>query len=536
MGADEKAATRFEREARSMARLSHPNVVDVIEVGEEDGTHYFAMQFIDGRPLDAIIRTEGALPPERVAEVGAQVAEALAHAHEAAVIHRDVKPGNIMIDSSGRAIVTDFGIAKAAMGDGSSTTMTALTQGPIGSPAYMSPEVLKGNPVDGRADLYGLGVVLYEMATGRVPFSAATPYQIATQRLTQDPPTPRTFRADLPEWLESIILRALSKEPADRFGTAENMASALREQRVEQLTSTGTFQQSEAVSESQPGAHPASESQPSSRAPQFAWALAGAGLALLIAAVVIFTINGRTDDDGDPPIPRVTVPGVTSMSLADAQQELQEAGFVLSTSDERHDSSPPGTVIAQQPIGGSSTGEGTTVRLTVSLGPEVVEIGEQIESLYRRVDRILSRHKASNQPWEEWKKIHGSGSGSWHQYVMRNYEDLIASDNSIASAYRESEREARAINVSGDAPGSFSNMLEILADGCYWGAERCRLSADLIRREVDGEDPSWGRNTPYGRAKRQHEDLLGNTGPVGGRAEAQHDNYFYPDLQRLRQR
>jgi len=179
MAQSETSAERFHREALSMARLSHPNIVDVIEVGEEDGTQYFAMQLVEGGSLSDLIRERGSLSSERAADLAAQIADALDHAHANGIIHRDIKPDNILLNAHGRAVVTDFGIAKM-------TEVSQLTQtgSAIGTPDYMPPEVLRGNPLDGRADIYSLGVVLFQMITGRAPFTATTPFDVASKHLT----------------------------------------------------------------------------------------------------------------------------------------------------------------------------------------------------------------------------------------------------------------------------------------------------------------------------------------------------------------
>ncbi len=214
-------AERFEAEARSMARLSHPAIASVYLVGEEEGSPFFAMQLLPGGTLEDRIRS-GALSPEQAVSLAVRVAEGLDHAHSSGVIHRDIKPANILFDAQGQPVVTDFGIAKAA--DNVKLTATGMA---VGTPQYMAPEQAKGNPSDHRADIYALGCVLYEMVCGRPPFSGETPVSIAVKHISEPPPPPRSFRADVPDWLESIILKALAKEPSDRFSTAADMARAL---------------------------------------------------------------------------------------------------------------------------------------------------------------------------------------------------------------------------------------------------------------------------------------------------------------------
>ena len=223
LAADPRARQRFLDEAHNMARLSHPNIVQVIEVGEQDGTYYFAMAYIEGQTLAEVLAAQPRLPYAQAAELVAQLAEALGHAHSRGVVHRDIKPGNILIEPSGRPVITDFGIAK--VGEGSGLTMTG---GTIGTPEFMSPEQAQGNPIDGRSDLYSLGVVLYYMTTGYVPFGGATPVAVGLKHVSEPPRDPRALAADYPEWLSELIARALAKQPYERFETGEQMAAALR--------------------------------------------------------------------------------------------------------------------------------------------------------------------------------------------------------------------------------------------------------------------------------------------------------------------
>src|ERR1700736_42893 len=172
---DRSFVERFRREAQAAANLSHPNIVPVFDWGEDTGTYFIVMEFIDGRPLSSILKTAGPLSAERTADVGAHVAAALGYAHKHGVIHRDVKPGNVLITDEGQVKVTDFGIARAANAEQNLTQTGAV----MGTATYFSPEQAQGTTVDGRTDIYSLGVVLYELVTGRPPFSGDNPVTIA---------------------------------------------------------------------------------------------------------------------------------------------------------------------------------------------------------------------------------------------------------------------------------------------------------------------------------------------------------------------
>jgi len=227
-------AERFRAEAQRMARLAHPYIAKVYAVGEEAGAQFFAMEYLSGGSLEQRLQY-GPLTVDEAAAIAIYVAEALDYAHQTGIVHRDIKPANIMFDGTGRVVVTDFGIAKAADDVHLTATGTAL-----GTPEYMAPEQARGNPIDGRADIYALGVVLYEMVCGRPPFVADTPIATAMKHLTEAPPSPRAFQPNVPEWLEAIIGKALAKDPTHRFATAGEMAAALRYVTAAQASATTT--------------------------------------------------------------------------------------------------------------------------------------------------------------------------------------------------------------------------------------------------------------------------------------------------------
>jgi len=216
---------RFKREARLAARLRHPGIVGVHDVGEEVGSPWIAMDLIDGPALDDRVRREGPLSPSRAGRVGVELAEALAYAHAQGVLHRDLKPGNVLLDADGRAVLTDFGLAKDTGAGDEGLTRSGLA---LGTPAYMPPEQASGEPLDHRADVYGLGATLYELLTGAPPFAGESARAVLTAVLHEDPPRPRARRPELPADLETIVLRCLEKEPAFRYPTARAVADDLR--------------------------------------------------------------------------------------------------------------------------------------------------------------------------------------------------------------------------------------------------------------------------------------------------------------------
>jgi tRNA A-37 threonylcarbamoyl transferase component Bud32 len=219
---DEKFVTRFRREAQAAAALNHPNIVGVYDTGDEDEMHYIVMEFVEGETLADVLKREGPLDPTRAVAIAEDVATALEAAHDKGLVHRDVKPGNVMIDRDGRVKVMDFGIARAAADD--TLTQTGLV---LGTASYLSPEQAQGSQVDSRSDIYSLGCVLYEMLAGRPPFAGDSPVSIAYRHVNEDPRPPSDVAPSVPRELDAVVLRALAKEPDERFATAEEFRTAL---------------------------------------------------------------------------------------------------------------------------------------------------------------------------------------------------------------------------------------------------------------------------------------------------------------------
>lgn len=274
LAGDPALSERFQREAVAAARLTHPHIISVFDTGNDDGTRYIVMEHFAGRSLRDILEERRPLPPDQAVAIVLPVLEALGHAHGHGLIHRDVKPGNILVGKDGRVKVTDFGIAKAAYAHGDLTTTGAM----LGTVRYISPEQVEGADIDARSDLYSVGVVLYEMLTGRPPFAAQTDVATAMARLNSDPLPPRAIRPGIPRRLESVVARAMARRPAERFSSAEAMRAALERQ-------AGPVDPS--ATRPLPATHPADEPGPARRGSALrSWMLVPLVLILLAAAAM----------------------------------------------------------------------------------------------------------------------------------------------------------------------------------------------------------------------------------------------------------
>src|SRR2546423_5025535 len=220
--ADDSFIERFRREAKNAAGLSHPNIVSIYDRGTAEDTYYIAMEYLDGRSLKELIVGRGPAPIKIAVEYARQILAAVGFAHRNGIVHRDIKPHNVLVGPEGRLKVTDFGIARS--GASQMTEVGSI----IGTAQYLSPEQARGAPVDQTSDLYSVGVVLYEMLTGQVPFTGDTPLEIAMKHLSTVPEPPSAKRSEIPRDLDLVVMRALAKDPAERYHSAEEMDADLR--------------------------------------------------------------------------------------------------------------------------------------------------------------------------------------------------------------------------------------------------------------------------------------------------------------------
>ncbi len=346
---------RFKREAKTAANLNHPNIVQIFDWGIEEEP-YFVMEYIEGNTLTTIIAKNRTISLGDILFIGAQVSSGLHAAHQKGLVHRDIKPGNIMITPDGKVKVTDFGIV-SLQNEESDITKTGSI---LGTASYISPEQAQGKPVSIESDLYSLGTVLYELITGKAPFSGDSPISTATKHLTEKPEKPSLYRRDLPKGVESAILRLLEKASYDRFKSAEDLRATLLQQR-------------KALQSEQTRENLVDLTNPKVKL-RFTLPALIISIGVVIGTVWTLTqvFDGLPVDGGAPTL--IEIPDLTGSEQAQALEDLQNLGFKVGIENSADSSVPAGSVIRTQPPSNTVINPDSLVTIIVSVGPEAFPI------------------------------------------------------------------------------------------------------------------------------------------------------------------
>ncbi|WP_095066702.1 Stk1 family PASTA domain-containing Ser/Thr kinase [Veillonella rodentium] len=375
---DDEFVKRFKREAQAAGKLNHPNIVNMYDVGFDQNLHYIIMEYVDGETLKEYITRHGRLSIDEAVKFTIAIAEGLEHAHAMGIVHCDIKPHNVIITRTGRVKVTDFGIARAM----NATNTVMYTNSILGSAHYLSPEQASGKPIDGNTDIYSLGVVLYEMLTGRVPFEGETPIAVALKHVREKVTPPTRYNPSIPPLLEAVVMKALAKNPADRFESISDMISDLRLSQGFTMGKTQRHEPYDFATQMIPAVDPDAledfnidressqkvESKKKRMLNKIAsipqkYIVLGAAVIFLIAFLGAFLTYGNFWSNTT-----VDVPNVVGKQVSVAKNILEDKHLRVSTSEVTNSDVPAGQVISQTPNAGEKVKEQRTIHLVVSKG------------------------------------------------------------------------------------------------------------------------------------------------------------------------
>ncbi len=411
---DEQFVERFRREAKSAAGLNHPNLVAIYDWGEIDSTYFIVMEYVEGETLKELVRRRGRLAGTDALDIALGLLAAVGYAHRHGVVHRDIKAQNILMDRSGTAKVTDFGIARA--GDADLTEAGSI----LGTAQYLSPEQARGAAVDERSDLYSVGIVLYEMLTGRVPFAGDTAVTVAMKHVNELPPEPSEVIPGMPYALNQIVMKALAKDPALRYQTAEDFARDLRAAQLGGPVSAATYDAAAAQTQlmtvppadatqvmARPAGAPPAQRRRSRRTLWLVLLLLA--IIAVAAAALVWTLSGE----------QVDVPDVIGRSEAQATKTLKDAGFVVNVKDTYSDDVSTGFVARQSPGEGTKLKKGATVTIWVSRGPQTLQLPDfrgwaaaDVAAWLKKNDLVGDRRNARSDDVAEGRVFRQDPAGS----------------------------------------------------------------------------------------------------------------------------
>ncbi|NLU84704.1 Stk1 family PASTA domain-containing Ser/Thr kinase [Rhodococcus sp. HNM0569] len=499
---------RFRREAQNAAALNHPAIVAVYDTGEAETDAgplpYIVMEYVEGDTLRDIVRSSGPLAPRRAMEVVSDVCAALDFSHRNGIVHRDVKPANVMITRGGAVKVMDFGIARAISDASQSMTQTAAV---IGTAQYLSPEQARGEQVDARSDVYSLGCVLFEVLTGEPPFSGDSPVAVAVQHVREDPRLPSQLNPDVPRELDSIVLKAMSKNPANRYQSAAEMRSDLvrvlsgqrpsapmvmnDEDRTTILGAVGGggYRDEEPRDRGDRGGRASHSADDESKRKPLKIALWSIAAAIVVVVVGAFLWAAGPGSNAD----QVTVPDVTNQSADEAQTTLQNAGFRVSRQDKPDNVIAVGNVVNTRPVSGVSVDEGSTVTLEVSSGPEDVRVPSLTGMTQQEAQQALSSaglrldsrvERAPSDPDDRDKVI--------EQSPRTNSEAAV--DSAVTITLGAGPEQVRVPDVSGQREEVARDNIEAAG----FKTQVLQIDSGVQRGLVVSTNPAGGSNADKG--------------------------------------
>ncbi|MEG1987261.1 MAG: Stk1 family PASTA domain-containing Ser/Thr kinase [Bacilli bacterium] len=400
---DEKFVRRFQREALSASSLSHPNIVEMYDVGEDNGTYYIVMEYVDGKTLKQLVKKRGALTLSESIDIMLQLTEGIEQAHEAGIVHRDIKPQNILIKDDGCIKITDFGVAMAL-----NSTQLTQTNSVMGSVHYLPPEQASGKGCTLRSDIYSMGIVFYELLTGGLPFKGDNAVEIALKHMRDTIPSVRTKNPSIPQSVENVILKSTAKNPKNRYHDTkemrEDLLTVLNDDRLDEAKYIYPYPEHEIEDkvvvkkekkpiiseETEDLVKQIKEDDTVRRTNTWIWILSGIlGVIIVVIASIFLLIPSLTK------IPDVKIPDVTGKSVIDAESILKEAGFGVEVQTNKIESDvDKGKVVSTEPSIGRSVKKGTLITITESLGKKVYVIEDYLGANYIEIKTLLENmHK-----------------------------------------------------------------------------------------------------------------------------------------------
>jgi beta-lactam-binding protein with PASTA domain/tRNA A-37 threonylcarbamoyl transferase component Bud32 len=518
---DPNFVTRFRREAQAAARISNQTIVSVFDTGSDDGVHFIVMEYVEGRTLAEYLSGGGRIMPERSIDIAIEVCRALEAAHAQGVIHRDIKPGNIMLDSRGDVKVTDFGIARVV----STAETVAQTAAILGTASYLSPEQAQGQPVDARSDLYSLGCVMFEMLTGRAPFQGDSPVAVASKHVLEQPAAPSKLNRDVSPDLDAVVLRALAKNPANRYQSAEEFRADLERVRrglpVEATpllpAAVGTTQVIHRDASARTAVLPPTGQPEPGRSNWWIPVLVTV-LILGLLALVLYLLAQSLLQDEDPLPTLVIVPNVVGETRREAERILVDAGLevgeVTPAPAEENPDVEPGTVIEQDPAALEEVEERTPVNITFVADAELVAIPplegltfEEAQAQLLALELEPVRQDEANDTVEEGDVIRTEPSAG--EEVPPESEVIVVVSSGVDTVVVPEVR-CMSFNAAQNELER-AGLISVISDETVTVNPLCPLG-----RKVADQDPRPGEEVPAGTTVTLFAGAEGApTGPTG---------------------